>query len=177
MADSLHIIPEYYVDTNLVSTLLGGIGVNHQKSCNNVVALMRGKFGDDFAVGIIDNDRRRPKYLDDCIKLAESDHLQLYKHPQKHHYIITVSPAAEVFILSVAASAGVSMGDYDLPSDLKGLLKITKHIVTNKNPKLIRLFRVLSSTGEFRLLGKVLNYLIEHEYKANQDELVAFFNE
>lgn len=138
---------------------------------------MKGRFGDDFAVGIIDNDKRRPNYLDACIKLAKSDHLQLYKHPQKHHYIITVSPAAEVFILDAAESAGVSMGDYDLPSDLKELLKITKHVVTNKNPKLIRLFRDLSLTGEFRLLGKVLNYLIEHEYKANQDDLVAFFNE
>lgn len=165
------------MDTNLVSTLLGGVGVNHQKSCNNVVALMKGRFGDDFAVGIIDNDKRRPNYLDACIKLAKSDHLQLYKHPQKHHYIITVSPAAEVFILDAAESAGVSLGDYDLPSDLKGLLKITKHVVTNKNPKLICLFRDLSLTGEFRLLGKVLNYLFEHEYKSNQDELVAFFNE
>lgn len=165
------------MDTNLVSTLLGGIGVNHQKSCNNVVALMKGRFGDDFAVGIIDNDKRRPNYLDACIKLAKSDHLQLYKHPQKHHYIITVSPAAEVFILDAAKSAGISLGDYDLPSDLKGLLKITKHVVTNKNPKLICLFRDLSLTGEFRLLGKVLNYLFEHEYKSNQDELVAFFNE
>lgn len=165
------------MDTNLVSTLLGGIGVNHQKSCNNVVALMKGRFGDDFAVGIIDNDKRRPNYLDACIKLAKSDHLQLYKHPQKHHYIITVSPAAEVFILDAAESAGISLGDYDLPSDLKGLLKITKHVVTNKNPKLICLFRDLSLTGEFRLLGKVLNYLFEHEYKSNQDELVAFFNE
>lgn len=177
MADSLHIIPECYVDTNLVSTLLGGIGVNHQKSCNNVVALMRGKFGDEFAVGIIDNDKRRPQYLDDCIMLAGSNHLQLYRHPQKHHYIITVSPAAEVFILSIAASAGVSMRDYNLPSDLKGLQKITKHIVTNKYPELIRLFRDLSTIGEFGILGRVLNYLIEKEYDANQDELAAFFNE
>ena len=68
MADALRIIPECYVDTNLVSALLGGIGVNHQKSCNKVVGRMKDKYGDDFAVGIIDNDKRRPGYLKNTLK-------------------------------------------------------------------------------------------------------------
>ena len=176
MVDSFHVIPECYVDTNLVSTLLGGIGVNHQKSCNNVIALMRGRFEDDFAVGIIDNDKRRPQYLDDCNLIAESNHLQLYKHSQKQHYIITISPAAEGFILSVVEAACISMSDYNLPSNLDDLKKITKHIVSNKNSNLIKLFRDLKNVGEFNILSLVLRYLIEKGYNADQRELQSLFN-
>jgi len=177
MPNPLHIIPECYVDTNLVSTLLGGIGVNHQKSCNNVVALMKGKFEDDFAVGIIDNDKRRPQYLNECTVLAESEHLCLYKHSGKHHYIITVSPAAEAFILSAVDQAHLSMQDYGLPSGLNEFKKITKHIVTNKSHELVRLFQDLSPVGEFKLLGNVLNYLLKKGFAARQDEVTAFFQE
>ena len=175
MLDSLHIIPECYVDTNLVSTLLGGIGVNHQKCCNNVVALMKGRFKDDFAVGIIDNDKRRPQYLNECLVLARSEHLCLYKHPHKNHYIVTIDPAVEVFILSVATRGGVLMQDYDMPADLNGLKKITKHIVTNKNPNLVRLFRDLSTVGEFALLRSVLNYLLDKGYSSDSSEVAKMF--
>lgn len=174
--DSLRIIPECFVDTNLVSTLLGGRRVNHQKCCNNVVSLMKGKFCDDFAVGIIDNDKRRPQYLDECCKLAESEHLCLYRHPHKHHYMITISPAAEGFILSAAAAAGISMPDYSLPSDLKGLKKITKNMVTSKDPNLVRLFCDLKTGGEFNVLQNVLEYLLQSGFSADQNVLVAFFN-
>lgn len=176
MANPLHIIPECYVDTNLVSTLLGGIGVNHQKSCNNVVALMKGKFEDDFAVGIIDNDKRRPQYLNECIVLAESEHLRLYKHPGKHHFIITVSPAAEVFILSAVDQAHLSMQDYGLPSDLNGLKRITKHIVSNRHPGFVRLFHDLGSTGEFRIMRDVLDYLLDRGYEVDIERLCGFFH-
>lgn len=175
MRDALQIIPECYVDTNLVSTLLGGIGVNHQKSCNKVVARMKDKYGDDFAVGIIDKDKRRPGYLDEFQPIASSQHLALYKHPQKPHYIVTVAPAAEGFLLSVAAEAGVSLSDYRLPSDLKGLLKLTKHIVTNNDSRLMRLFRDLSSVGELSQLKRVLEYLLEKKYKASPEDLADLF--
>lgn len=173
--DPFHIIPECFVDTNLVSALLGGIGVNHQKSCNNVISLMKGKFRDDFAVGIIDDDKRKPQYLNECVLLAQSDHLRLLKHPQKDHYIIIVSPAAEAFIMSVAEVAGVSMTQYGLPAELNGLKRITKHIVSNKNNDLMHLFRDLSTVGEFDILRKVLGYLLEKGYSAESEELVALF--
>ena len=173
--DPFHIIPECYVDTNLVSALLGGIGVNHQKSCNNVISLMKGKFKDGFAVGIIDDDKRKPQYLNECVVLAQSNHLRLLKHPQKDHYIITVSPAVEAFILRVAEDAGVDMARYGLPSELDGLKRITKHIVSNKNSKLMILFRDLSNVGEFNILRKILGYLLEKGYSADLEELVSFF--
>ena len=50
----LYIIPECYVDTNLIETLVPTAkGYNHQKGCNNVVKVMKEKLSDKFAVGIV----------------------------------------------------------------------------------------------------------------------------
>ncbi len=57
------IIPECYIDTNLVETLSCRDGCNHQKGCNQVAKIMKEKFADRFAVGIIDADKRTPGYL------------------------------------------------------------------------------------------------------------------
>ena len=54
-----HIIPECYLDTNLVETIVppqkfkGSEGYNHQHTCNDVVKLIRTKLNDNFAVGIV----------------------------------------------------------------------------------------------------------------------------
>lgn len=49
----LYIIPECYVDTNLISTLINA-AVNHQKCCTKVTETLNKTFSDNFAVGIID---------------------------------------------------------------------------------------------------------------------------
>lgn len=175
MVVALDIIPECYVDTTLVSVLLGGIGVNHQKSCNNVVAKMREKFDDEFAVGIIDNDKRRPGYLDEFNSVASSAHLQVLKHPDKHHFIITVSPASEGFVLSVVERAGLSMDAYGLPGDIVGLKKITKDIVSSKDVRLVNLFKDLRYLGECEILKNVLEYLMQMRYNARSEDLAALF--
>ena len=58
-----YIIPECYVDANLIETLVCKAGCNHQKGCNQVAKVMQEKFADRFAVGIIDADKRKPSYL------------------------------------------------------------------------------------------------------------------
>jgi hypothetical protein len=54
------IIPECYVDTNLVETLVPptGRGYNHQHGCGTVTKVMKERFADGFAVGIIDKDKK-----------------------------------------------------------------------------------------------------------------------
>ena len=77
--------------------------------------------------------------------------------------------------MSVAEEAGVAMAQYGLPSELDGLKRITKHIVSNKNSKLMSLFRDLSHVGEFDILRKTLGYLLEKGYSADPEELLSFF--
>lgn len=67
------IIPECYIDTNLVETLVFTGGCNHQKGCNQVAKVMQEKFANRFAVGIIDADKRRPSYLNEFEKLRPAN--------------------------------------------------------------------------------------------------------
>ena len=81
MMKDLYFVPECYVDTNLVESLLETDGVNHQKGCNTVVNTMKGKvLNDGFAVGIIDSDKRQPSYVKEFTEIAHSEHLSLMKH-------------------------------------------------------------------------------------------------
>ena len=45
----LNVLPECYVDTNLIEFLLDA-GVNHQHSCSKVVGQLNTTFADSFAV-------------------------------------------------------------------------------------------------------------------------------
>lgn len=114
------IIPECYIDTNLVETLACPGGCNHQNGCNQVAKIMREKFADRFAVGIIDADKRQPGYLNEFREIASSEHLKLFHHPVRPHFIILVHPAADGFILSCAETAQVNMKDYASSSNRYG---------------------------------------------------------
>lgn len=107
----LYIIPECYVDTNLLETLVPTAkGYNHQKGCNNVVKVMKEKFADEFAVGVVDKDKRQIRYVDEFEEVAHTDSLFFYKHPDKVHYLVMVSPAVDGFILKCAEDVKMDMG-------------------------------------------------------------------
>ena len=95
----LYIIPECYIDTCLVESLLETEGVNHQKGCNVVTGVMDSKYADKFAVGIIDDDKKKPSYVNEFYNLATTDFLVLLKHLTRPHYLIMVKPAMDGFIL------------------------------------------------------------------------------
>ena len=57
MFDGSSLIPECYIDTNLIETI-SFKGCNHQKSCSMVANTMKKKYAERFAVGIIDKDKK-----------------------------------------------------------------------------------------------------------------------
>jgi hypothetical protein len=170
------IIPECYIDTNLVETLVCTSGCNHQKGCNQVAKVMQEKFADRFAVGIIDADKRRPGYLSEFCEIASSEHIKLFRHPVRPHFIILVHPAADGFILSCAEVANVNMADYGLSSKLKEFIAQTKNVMSNKDPRFKRLFKSMENVGEIRLMKSVIVYLVDKTYEASNDDLKQYFN-
>ncbi len=75
----LDIIPECYIDTNLIETILNTKGcytegVNHQKGCNTVVKTMNDpkKLKNEFALGIVDADKQQPSYVEACAVIART---------------------------------------------------------------------------------------------------------
>lgn len=92
----LNVMPECYVDTNLIEYLLDGV-VNHQHCCSKVVGQLNNTFADKFAIGIIDKDKVELGYIQDCDEIAKTEHLTLLKHKSRHHYLITISPAVDKY--------------------------------------------------------------------------------
>lgn len=170
----LNVIPECYVDTNLISTLLHA-DVNHQKGCCNVARTLSINNKDRFAIGIIDKDKRTPGYLDQFSKIADRGHLELYVHASKPHYFITISPAVDKMILDCADELGVNMGDFGLPTSLSEFTKKTKKVDSNKNPVFTTLFQNLLDSEDFVVLSRTLNYLLTNTYNSKIDDLKNLF--
>jgi len=170
-----YIIPECYIDTNLVETLVCTAGCNHQKGCNQVARVMQRKFSDRFAVGIIDADKRKPSYLDEFLKIASSEHITLFRHSNRPHFMILVHPAADGFILSCAEVAEINMMDYGLSPILKEFTAQTKNVLSNKDSRFKRLFKAMGNCGEIKLMKSLVSYLVDTTYEASDDKIVAIF--
>ena len=167
-------IPECFVDTNLIETLVPPVTqYNHQKGCGTVTKVMKEKFADRFAVGIIDKDKQTVDYLKEFDLLLDEGSLLLFKHPKRHHYMIQVSPAMERFILENAQAADIDLHDYDLPTDMDLLKKASKTVNSKNEPRFKRLFKDMreqNAPGITKLAGWV-QYLRNHGYNASIDEL------
>lgn len=170
------IIPECYVDTNLAETLTCVGGCNHQKGCNQVVKVMKEKFADRFAVGIIDADKRRPGYLNEFHEVASSSHLKCLRHNNRPHFVILVQPAIDGFILSCAEDACVNLADFGLSSVMKEFTAQTKNVMSSKDSRFKNLFLSIKDTGEMKLMQSLLNYLVAATYKASDAEITTPFH-
>lgn len=169
----MSVIPECYVDTNLISCLLGGIGVNHQKGCTRVTGVMERRLADRFAIGVIDADKVTPGYMVNFRKVMGLQHLCVYKSDLRPHYIITIHKAVEDFILDEAHKAGVSLSTYGLPDTLDALKKLTKKVGSDKDYRFRTLFRQLDSVGEVAALKELLFYLRSEGYAAREEQIVT----
>lgn len=169
------IMPECFIDTTLVTSLLDA-KVSHKHSCNEVAKEMeRGKFKDSFAVGIIDNDKRKLSYIEGFEEIDRTDNLTFLKHKTKHQYIIKVGKehqAMETFIKANVEAIGMTMEDFELPSDLSELIVQTKDSVsTQKDPRILKLCKELRKSPEVAVLRNVLAYLAENKYDVDIEEL------
>jgi len=108
----IQLLPECYADTLLIE-MLGFTYPNHQNSINEVANVMLHKgYKNQLAIGIIDEDKRQPKYFSEFETIASTERLALKKHPDKRHFLIILSPAFEKFITFAAEAVEVSLEDY-----------------------------------------------------------------
>ena len=170
-----HIIPECYVDTNLVETIVppNKRGYNHQKGCSTVAKMMleHAQLKDGFAVGIIDKDKREIAYAQTFDVVVDEGQLQLLKHPQKHHYFIRVVPAVEKWLIQNAEEVGIDLNDYGLSADLTTLCKMAKKVDSKNDVKFKRLFKDLKkkeASGVVKLADWI-RYLKETNFNADMN--------
>lgn len=173
-----HIIPECYLDTNLVETIVppqkfkSSQGYNHQHTCNDVVKLIRTQLNDNFAVGIVDRDKRKLEHTDDFELWVSKQHLELHVRNNKNHYLIFHKPI-EQWLLDEAALYGISLVNHDLPATLKELTKISKREAIKTDQRFKNLFRDLKAqnTSGINLLAKWIEHLKANPYNADKTTL------
>ncbi len=170
------IIPECFVDTNLIETLVPPRqGYNHQKGCGTVTKVMQEKFANDFAVGIVDKDKQELDYLRDFDLVLLKGSIEIHKHKARNHYIIRIVPAVEKFILQNVQSAGITLEDFGLPSDFDQFKKLSKSVSSKKDDRFRSLFRSLKKANlpDVQLLISILNYLIANPYSTDINVIKA----
>lgn len=174
------VMPECFIDTTFVGILLDA-NVSHKHSCNEVAKeMVKGKYKDAFAVGIIDNDKRKLSYIEEFDEIGHTENLFLLKHSEKPHYIVKIGKehkAMETFLQASVESIGMRMEDFDLPSDIDKLLEITKdNTSTQKDSRILNLCKAIRQSPEVKKLQHVLSYLVKNKYNADVDYLRCVIN-
>lgn len=169
------VVPECYVDTNLMNVLLNK-SCNHQKGCATVCKTLDVKLSDQFAIAVIDKDKKEPKALEKFEQIGESEHIIVSKHQTKPHYLIQIKPAIEVFILDAATELNVNLSDYGLPTELNELRKITKTTTAKEDVTFARLFHALRTASHIQCLDKLLQYLLSNRYTATTEQICKIIN-
>jgi hypothetical protein len=127
----LSIVPECYVDTK-IAEIVGQAKrkYNHQHGFGDVSNEMEHSLKNIPALGIIDEDKYKgatSKYFSAFDLVKQENNLLLKQHAvRKQHYLILVCPEVESWLLEDAQKMGLHPSDYDLPHELKGLIKISK---------------------------------------------------
>ena len=172
------IIPECYVDTCLINILLnvgGKDGANHAKGNSSVAVKMKNVFGDAFAVGVIDRDKREIEYIKEFALYNETlpEKLLLFKHPDKHHYFIQLCPESESWICAVSQDLEINMQEYGLPSNPRELSRESKSVSVDEDARFVRLFREIRKKAfetDYAPVVKLiywLNELKDNTYNVN----------
>lgn len=170
----LHVMPECFVDTNLIEYLLNA-GVNHQHCCSKVVGQLKSTFADKFAIGIIDKDKVQLGYIQECDVIAQTEHLTLMKHRERHQYLITIAPAIDKFVLDCAQEQMVDVKAFCLPDELRRFTNETKRVSSNSDPRFKSLFEAIKNNNEMQSLKMALTYLCEKQYSSDSTYLRELF--
>ena len=171
------IFPECYIDTNLVSYIVGG-HVMHKSCCNEVVKAVNQS--DSFAIGIIDEDKRLAR-MDAGFKIYEPaqnvgvKHISMFIHDDGKRFVFTVRPAMDKFILDAAAHQRVKVEDFGYPSALKEFTRCTKKITAANDSNFRGLISAVVKYPEMQRFRNTLKYLVSNKGSIDIEVAKRFF--
>jgi len=136
---------EGYADELLLSLFVNDKSlITISKSCNDIGKLMERNSVDrehDYFIGILDSDKKKSqyKYFAAFEEIEHPDNFYVFQKKGTNQFLIYLCcPAIESWLLKSAEQANVKPDDFGIPSDIKGLCKITKkqYLARNSNFKL-----------------------------------------
>ncbi len=136
-----NIIPECYADTLLVE-MLGFVTPNHKLGIGEVMDALAKKFINNRAVGIIDNDKKKPTDFKEFDLVEECEGLQRRLRANTQHTIIVITPAFENWVFQNAAKVDVDPQKYGFKT-AKIFRSICKRQDANQNQNLKQFINTL----------------------------------
>lgn len=122
-----YLIPECNVDTVFVE-MLGYPEPNHAANINQVCSALEKLSPNQRAIGFIDNDKKKPDYLDQFEPLDEVNNIQLLKHSGKSQYLVVAKPAMDMIVYDLCRNLNIDISKYKLPSAFKPFKERTKSV-------------------------------------------------
>jgi hypothetical protein len=135
------VISECYADTVLVE-MLGFEKPNHQLGIGKVINDLKMKNWP--AVGIIDDDKQKPKELDHFQVKDEKNGIK-WLTKDKHH-VLVICPAFEAWVFKNAEEVNVDPEKYGFANS-KVFQKASKSQQVNKDPKVKQFLNTLNQKG------------------------------
>lgn len=134
-----HILPECYADTVLVE-MLGFTKPTHKLGIGAVKNSLVKDFKKGFAVGIIDNDKKKPNDFNEFKLVEEKEGVK--KFIRGKHTILVICPAFEDWIYRNAEDKGVDPVNYGFRTR-KYFRTMSKKVDASKNQDLKQFLNTL----------------------------------
>lgn len=134
------ILPECYADTLLVEML--GFEPNHKLGIGEVKNALAKIFKNSWAVGIVDNDKKKPTDFVEYNLVAEKDGIKRCEKANSKHTLLVISPAFEDWVFENANAVNVDPKNYGFQSR-KHFRDNCKKVNANENRQLKQFLNTL----------------------------------
>jgi hypothetical protein len=164
MPDRIRLYPECHADTALVSYFVADSQIiEHAAGINEVSkSLQTVKSDATILVGIVDNDKHKPRYLREFETIDELNKVCFLHKPDSNQYLIIIDKAIETFLLWNAAQVNLTMANYGYKADVRQLGAQLKRLAIETDPNYLRLLSDLHTRRApgFLTLERILNDII-----------------
>jgi hypothetical protein len=141
MSTYYNILPECYADTLLIEMLLAG-RPNHQMGIGQVNQILTTKFKNRPAVGIVDNDKRKPADFEQFELIEEVHNIQKRKHKEHPHALLVIAPAFEDWVFENSTAVSVDPAKFGF-SDRKKFRNASKNQNVSNNQQMKQFLNTL----------------------------------
>ena len=154
-------IPECYADTTLTDFFLRNKDLRmHQRGIAKVASIMENSGSKYFRmVGIIDDDKRMPRYFDKFFEIKRTGNVILKKKLNSEEYLIVIQPELERFLINCSKKLDINLIDFNLPDNLEDLIDVTKNVAISDNHNFKRLLKSLKDSEDFKGLEQFFSEL------------------
>lgn len=133
------IAPECYADTLLVE-ILGFYRPNHQLGISKVFDALGKRLKNRLAVGVIDDDKRKPRDLDKFEEVDKRDGIRRLK--RGNHTVLIICPGFEAWVFKNAEAVDIKPAKYGF-QNLSEFRKACKRIDVSENEKVKQFLNTL----------------------------------